>query len=68
MSDAIKEFLEKGGTINRLAPKYKGFKKPEKEAVVRIVFCQKCNNNEASKRFSDDEGNKYNWCEECYEQ
>jgi hypothetical protein len=63
---AIVRFLERGGEIQKILPQYKGFRKPEKK--VKIVLCQKCNLNAAEKRFTDDEGNKYNWCEKCYDE
>lgn len=61
MNKKIALFLQNGGQITHLPPKYKGFKKPKE-------FCQKCEVGIATKKFSDGEGNRYNWCKECYDE
>lgn len=62
----IGRFLERGGEIQQILPQYRGFKKSSQKQEREI--CEKCRINNAEKRFTDDEGNKYYWCEECYEQ
>jgi len=63
--DKIAEFLNKGGTIKRIESSYRDFRKRE---TIEKKLCQKCKIEPASKRFSDEDGNKYHWCEDCYEQ
>lgn len=61
--DYLAEFLEKGGDIKKLPTKHKILKR---EAEMKL--CEKCKSDISSKRFTDAEGNKYHWCEGCYDE